>query len=206
MTIPDIIAQSKSQGCDPRFTTWLLFVMNWECVFGHDRKTIVCENVAGDSGGRTFAGIDESSHPHFPFDNPTPEDVVNTYLADVFGKIPWDKLLFPAAEVVSNFAVNLGLGAAVKLLQKAIDSFQVAAPAGGGEAVAVDGGLGEQTIEVAESLDPDALAQAVDDEADAKYRALGENPRMKKFMDGWLNRDASLDQWWMKLEQQEMQG
>ena len=176
--------------------------MIWECVFKSDGKTIRVENVAGDSGGRTIAGIDETSHPHFPFDNPHPFDIVAAYLADAWKPCRCeDVLFFPLGEVVANFAVNLGLGRSIELLQEAINADPATVPAGGGTAVAVDGGLGPATLSIIPGLDPDAMAQRVDDEADARYRSIATNiPRDRKFLNGWLNRDSSLDHWWKDLE------
>jgi len=43
-----------------RFTTFLPFIFQWECVF--DRKgNVIAENVSGNGGGVTKCGIDVTS-------------------------------------------------------------------------------------------------------------------------------------------------
>lgn len=191
MTIDDILSESRASGQSERFTRWLGFVMNWECVFGHDGKTIVCENVAGDAGGLTFAGIDQTSHPHFPFENPHPFDVVAVYLADAWKPLRAEEIGFPAGEITANFAVNMGLHPAVIFLQEAIDNQAH---------VNVDGKIGDETVSTAQRCSGTMLANDMEHLADARYRRIADaTPRDRKFLAGWLNRDAAIDRWWKSL-------
>jgi len=93
-----------------------------ECAFESDGVTISTENVAGDSGGRTFAGLDEASHPDFPYNDPTPQAVVAAYEKE------WNKLrscelpppLWPALFIQ---ATNQGDQRCETMLQEAINDY-----------------------------------------------------------------------------------
>lgn len=188
MTIKDILYHA-SEKQSPRFVQWLEFILSWECAFEKDGITIRIEEVPGDSGGKTVCGIDEASHPNFPFNNWTAEDVVQAYLKDAWNLL--SSLKFPVCEVVSNFAVNLGLGNAVRLLQEATEAQN---------SITIDGKLGPKTISTANSINVFRLVEDIESAADARYRRIAyDHPIDRKFLAGWLARDAALDHWWKKL-------
>jgi len=194
MKVGEILAAGRLlNGGSMRFTRWLEFVLEWECVFNR-KGDIIAENDPNDAGGLTFAGIDRRSHPDFPFAGPTPSNVAAIYLRQYWQPSRAEELGFPVGEVVANFAVNMGLRAAAKLLQTAINQI----PAGG--SCRVDGGIGPETLKAAK-LEPAAkLADLIEDEADERYRRIVQlNPRNRGFLQGWLNRDNALEAWWMKL-------
>lgn len=193
MKIPDIIQAAHPYGT--RFQNWLKFILQWECEYnstGHIRT----ENVPGDGGGLTFAGIDKRSHPNFNYENPTPEAVAKCYVNDYWIPSKASSMKFPVGEVVANYSVNMGLGASVKLLQRAVNSCF-------GDSrlpLVVDGGIGPKTIESANLCDPRNLADLIEDEATKRYRGIvAANPSQSKFLKGWLNRNAALEKWWMNL-------
>lgn len=70
----DITSVARIYG--DRFTSWLEFILKWECVIGADGQ-IRFENDPDDPGGLTFAGIDKASNRAFPFDNPTAQVVAD---------------------------------------------------------------------------------------------------------------------------------
>jgi len=188
MTIQEILNYA-AEGQSPRFVKWLGFVLGWECAYESDGVTIRIENVPGDSGGRTVCGIDEASHPTFPFDSWTAEDVVQAYLKDAWNFL--SSLQFPVCEVAANFAVNMGLGNSVRLLQEAIEAQTT---------ITIDGKLGPDTLGSANQVNPYRLAEDIESAADARYRRIAyKNPVDRKFLAGWLARDVSLDHWWKKL-------
>ena len=188
MTIKEILDHA-AQKQSSRFVQWLEFVLTWECEFEKDGVTIRIENVPGDSGGRTVCGIDEASHPKFPFNSWTAEDVVQAYLKDAWNFL--SSLQFPVCEVVANFAVNMGLGNAVRLLQEATEAQTT---------ITIDGKLGPKTLGAANAVNPVRLAEDIESAADARYRRIAyAHPGDRKFLAGWLRRDAALDQWWKKL-------
>jgi lysozyme family protein len=102
-----------------RFNKFIPFILEWECVFkkGHynDYNYIAIENVKGDPGGPTFAGIDKSSHPHFDFTHPTLEKAKDVYWEE------WQNEGIEAmeeglGEAYYNCCVNAGIGRAKKIV------------------------------------------------------------------------------------------
>jgi len=188
MKIPDILESAGRYGS--RFKTWLGFVLVWECAFNR-QGDIITENVLGDGGGITFAGIDHRSHPKFNYLHPTPEAVAEVYFAEYWTPVGAESFAFPVGEVVANFAVNMGLGRAVGMLQTAINQL----PAGGD--CRVDSVLGPRTIEAAGREDPRVLADLMEDVASKRYRDIVKaRPSQRKFLQGWLNRNEALEKWW----------
>lgn len=191
MKIPDILQAAERYGS--RFKNWLAFVLEWECVF-NKQGHIITENVLGDGGGITFAGIDHRSHPKFNYLHPTPEAVAATYFSDYWKPSQAEAFKFPVGEVVANFSVNMGLRRAVILLQTAINQL----PDRGW--CVVDGKIGGQTIGAAAEEDAFELADKIEDEATKFYRGIvAARPSQKKFLQGWLNRNAALERWWRTL-------
>jgi lysozyme family protein len=173
MTKQDIL---NASGDNVFFTVWLDFQLSHEDVTNRAGQ-VICEDVAGDNGGRTFAGVDQSSHPRFPFGNPKPSDVIAAYLQD-WNLVRAGELPGPLGAVVANYGVNCGSDRAVKLLQEALG-------------VEADGDLGPVTMAAVGRADAVQLSLAVVDKADAFYRYLaahGDN----KFLRGWLNRNNDL--------------
>ncbi len=187
----DIISAAEPFGV--RFQRWLEFVLRWECEF-NSAGNIRTENVHGDGGGLTFAGIDQRSHPKFNYSNPKAYEVAKIYHDQYWAPARADALSFPVGEVVANFAVNMGLRPAVKMLQTAINIL----PDRG--STVVDGVIGAQTIHAALEEDGEKLADLIEDEADERYRNIvAARPSQRKFLQGWLNRDNSMEKWWQTL-------
>lgn len=149
-------------------------------------KTIRTENVPGDSGGTTFAGIDRASHEMFNFEDPTPDEVITEYLLDWYG-VCAHKMPVPVGETVANFGVNRGDNTAVKMLQIAINEQT-------NESVDVDGEPGPITLGAIDSVkDKLKFALSIVNIADGQYRSLAKrSSRYRQFLNGWLNRDRDL--------------
>ena len=87
----------------------------------------------------------------------------------------WKSLL-----VQFDTAVNMGIRRAVRFLQKAVGC-------------TVDGAFGPRTKEGADACDPDTTIPVYCDAREDYYRRLAErNPRLGKFLRGWLNRLGAL--------------
>ena len=142
---------------------------------------IKTENVKNDRGGRTFAGIDQSSHPNFDFADPTPAGVVFEYAND-WSSVRADELPDPVGMTVANFAVNMGAGPAVRLLQAALGVKQ-------------DGLIGPLTLgAVGRCTDPRGLGFGIVSLANGRYKFLAQqNTRLRGFLAGWLARDDDLN-------------
>jgi len=192
MKVKDIIEEAKTYGS--RFTAWLAFVLSYEVVL-NKKGEIVTENVLGDRGGLTFAGIDKRSHPEFNYNSPTAKAVVKIYYNDYWVRSKAESLGFPVGEVVANYAVNMGLSPAVKMLQTAINILP------GKGATVVDGLIGPKTVAAAKDENQEKLADLIEDEADDRYRGIvNARPSQRKFLQGWLNRNDDLEKWWMNLK------
>jgi lysozyme family protein len=183
VTIDNIVAEAGKG----RYPAWLRFELDWECAFADDGVTIVNEDVPGDDGGLTFAGIDQADNPDFNFNNPTPNDVVYAYTG-YWNAVSAGLLPIPIGETVGNFGVNRGDQVAATMLQTALN----APPHSAG--LVVDGDIGPFTIGAANATsDPLQVALAIVEIANDQYEELADRTyRYRQFLQGWLNRDASL--------------
>jgi lysozyme family protein len=78
----------------------------------------------------------------------------------------------------------MGTGTAIKLLQRAMNDLLPKE-----KWVKVDGVLGQQALTVAKTLNPVQLALRLCDRREERYRAIVRaNPKLGKFLKGWLNR------------------
>lgn len=103
-----------------RFTNFLPFIYKWEIV-RDKRGNVIAENVAGDSGGVTKYGIDQSSHPKVDIRNLTEPQARQIYFDEwtaCGAELMADKL----GEVYFNACVNCGTGRARKLMARSRDA------------------------------------------------------------------------------------
>lgn len=127
----------------------------------------------------------------------TKGDAVWLYLLHFWAPLECDSFEPPIGEMLFDQAVNGGLAAAKKLLQRAINACAAHMP----EVVRldVDGKLGGKTrlamLAVIEhpGLGMPALVEAYREATRARYRAIAaSDPNQKKFLRGWLNRADAL--------------
>jgi len=113
MTLTDLNTALNS--FDGRFAKFMPFIFQAECVFGNGGQIIV-EEEDGDDGGATFAGLDSASHPNLKFSNMSPQDVCQVYFNEwQANKI--SEYSVPFGECFQDFAINAGVGRALKTLQ-----------------------------------------------------------------------------------------
>jgi lysozyme family protein len=87
------------------------------------------------------------------------------------------------AKRVFDMAVNGGAGTAVKLLQRAVNSFTLS------DRLVVDGGWGPRTVAAVNAISPLTLIEAFQQQRIAHYVAIVEaNPADAKYLAGWLAR------------------
>ena len=151
----------------------------------HDEGGYQLTDIPGDRGGQTYAGIARKPNPGWAgwqhidrkdFGAATPL-VREFYKANFWDRVRGDDIKEQAvAETIFNFAVNTGVGVAVKLAQVIVG-------------VAPDGAIGAKTIErlyicSAEKFVPSyALAKI------GRYAAICNKDRSQsKFLLGWINR------------------
>jgi hypothetical protein len=181
-----------------QFAAFLELQLEWECKLDA-RGQIVAEDVPGDHGSLTYAGVDKTAHPFFPFHNPRPADVVNAYLQD-WRNAQAVHLPAPVGAVIANYCVNCGPQRAAKLLQAALNRL------GAEPALKVDGNLGPVTLAAAQGhADPRNLAAAVILEGEDFYRRIGTG-RMAKFLKGWLRRNRAVGAWCLSREAAKPEG
>lgn len=80
-----------------------------------------------------------------------------------------------------DLAVNMGVGSAVKLLQRALNELNA-------DSCEVDGVLGKVTAAACNSADENVLYTAFISQADSMYRQIAKNPSLAPDLQGWLNR------------------
>ena len=171
------------------FNAALAFVMEHECVFapGHfgEFDHVICENVTGDRGGLTKFGIDQRSHPNIDIKHLDYHGAARLYRDIEWTKCRCDELPSDVDVAVFDTAVNCGCGTAARLLQEGCNQ------AGADPSLSVDGFIGPKTI-AASFKHPDAVYRLLT-LRELHYQDLADdNPRLQKFMAGWMNRLSDL--------------
>lgn len=123
-----------------------------------------------DPGGLTKYGISQRAFPTLDIRNLTEADAAAIYRREYWDRAKCDSLPAGLRLVMFDMAVNMGVGKAVLLLQKAVG-------------VAQDGVLGVNTVRAAERL-PDALARVCAERAMAYSGMRG----FDVYGRGWLRR------------------
>jgi lysozyme family protein len=166
------------------------FTFKWECVFDKQGR-VIAENDPDDPGGVTKYGIDRSAHQNLSADdirNLTEDQAVEIYFTGEWPNSHANQLASPLGEIAFDMTILDGRGRAIRALQSAC----------GLTGTAVDGGWGPNTLKVATEAaeDSDRLMRAADRMLDwraARYHNLVEdNPKLGKFLKGWLNRTNAL--------------
>lgn len=148
---------------------------------------VVLKNEGGycfdssDPGGETNFGICKRQYPQLDIAQLTREDACNIYRRDYwYFDLISDQGI---ATKLFDMSVNMGKGTAAKLIQRACCDLN--------RSVAIDGGLGPYTIEAINSLEPLALLSKLRELAAGHYYGLvSRNPKLAKFLNGWLKRAA----------------
>lgn len=95
----------------------ITFNIVFERLLGHEGKYV---NNPYDPGGETKWGISKRSYPHLDIFNLTVEQAKDIYFRDFWQRINADKLYNGVAFQVMDFAINSGIGTAVRKLQLAL--------------------------------------------------------------------------------------
>ena len=171
-------------------------------------------NDPADRGGETFRGISRKNWPGWPgwalidaakarglrsraaIDAAFQDDANMSGLVGEFYRVnfwrPFERLEAPdrIQEKLFDTAVNVGVGGAVKMLQRTVNRMDPIAK------LTVDGQIGPRTVAAfAFALDPagaeNRFLTIFGQEQEAHYRRIVDrNPGQKKFLNGWLNRAA----------------
>lgn len=186
MTIADILSSANAANQTSAFRKALAITLYNECEFTHDGVTIRNEKVAGDSGGLTFAGLDQASHHDFNYENPKPFQVWQAYLDHYWRPLRCSELPYPVSLVLFVQGVNQGIDAVSKMLQEALNDY--------GSRLTVDGAIGQNSLMAAWKVpDSDGLAMAFLAKSRRRYlERVAERPDQEKFLHGWLARIDNL--------------
>ena len=188
MKISDILVVCNISACPARFRQAMSLLLPLECAFESDGVTICTENVAGDSGGRTFAGLDEASHPDFPYHDPTPQAVVAAYEKE-WNRLRCCELPPPLGSALFIQATNQGDQRCETMLQEAVNDY--------GGKIVVDGMIGPGTIRAAWSISATDLTRAFLAKSRTRYRTIVQrSPLLGKFEAGWMNRVATIEKFY----------
>ena len=135
-----------------------------------------------DPGGETKYGISKNSYPSLNIKALSLDEAKKIYYCDhwlkgKFEQIPDENV----ATQVFDLSVNLGIRGTTIVLQRALRAV--------GIDVAEDGVWGPQTQSGVIFSEPAILLAAIKSEAAGYYRTLAvQNPNLKRFLNGWLNR------------------
>lgn len=143
------------------------------------QEGISVTNISGDKGGLTKFGIAQKFHPNIDVASLTKEQAETIYLNEYWNPGKCSEL--PNEIMYAHFscAVNCGIGAAIKILQRACK-------------VADDGICGPATLGAAKSV---SLAEYCS-EWQLKYdNIIKEDPSQVKFEAGWKNRIEKILEW-----------
>jgi lysozyme family protein len=152
-----------------------------------DEGGYVLHNVAGDTGGMTYAGIARNKNPQWPgwklIDNEAINNSLLTGMVRNFYKVEfWDRVRGDeianqtVAENIFNFSVNTGMSVAVKLAQLIVG----ATP---------DGAVGEKTLQKFNAVEPESFKKAYALAKITRYADIcNKNRTQSKFLLGWINR------------------
>jgi lysozyme family protein len=164
------------------------FVLPHEAEYrrGHwgDDAFVLTEHDADDPGGTTRYGIDARSHPGVDIEHLTREQAIEIYRKE------WDEHhldALPERLAIAAFDVWVNGGHANEWLQEAYNEAHTNRPP-----LKVDGVLGPASLEALRSCDEKLIIKFFLAERDARFRLLGEKPRLQKYKEGWLDRDADL--------------
>jgi lysozyme family protein len=146
-------------------------------------------NDPSDHGGATNKGITQSEYTEWLRKHHLPSrkvaDILNVDVRELYWEEYWlegrcDRMPWPLCLAHFDASVNVGVGEAVKFLQRALD-------------VKDDGAIGPVTLkalrEALEKHAPMELAEWLVDQREPFYRRLAANePSQVRFLNGWLNR------------------
>jgi lysozyme family protein len=152
----------------------------------HDEGGMQLTDIPGDRGGMTYAGIARNPNPQWAgwplvdrkeFGGSLTSLVREFYRTNFWDRIRGDELRSQEiAETIFNFAVNTGVGTAIKLAQVIVKAVP-------------DGGIGPKTVELLNQCTPQNFMASYAIAKIARYAAICNKDRgQSKFLLGWINR------------------
>jgi lysozyme family protein len=132
-------------------------------------------NSPQDPGGETKYGICKRSYPSLDIKALKQADAIAIYRRD-FWQRRYDEMPYQVAAKTFDMAVNMGIGQAHKLLQRAVGTDD-------------DGIIGKMTIAAINAMSVGAVLDNITTEQITFYKAVVNNkPTSSVFMAGWIHR------------------
>lgn len=132
-------------------------------------------NHRADPGGETKLGISKRSYPHLDIAALTLADARDIYRRDFWGPAGCDAVPDALKFDLFDCAVNSGVGAAVRMLQRVVCE-------------KADGILGPRTLQAVQSMAPTRLVARF---AGARLALMADLPTWPSFGRGWARRIAA---------------
>lgn len=151
----------------------MLFDEAFDLLLGHEGGYV---NDKRDPGGETKWGISHRSYPALDIKNLTKDEAKAIYRRDYWDKCRIDELPAKLRYTVFDMAVNSGVSAAVKTLQRAVH-------------VKDDGILGPVTMAAVGRFDAGALTARF---CGARLNMMASLPTWSAFGKGWARRIAAI--------------
>lgn len=172
---------------NPRFLNFIPLLLDLETEYNRD-GSVRTEHDPDDPGGTTKYGIDQRSHPMVDIASLDEDGAKEIYWTEWF-RAPIDELPPGIGECLFDIRVNGGPGA--EWLQGALG-------------VTVDGFIGPQTLNAAQSLSEGQRGLVVKSMCQARanrFNRLADNrPGMAKYRNGWLARNKRVLDYCFPLE------
>ncbi len=134
-------------------------------------------NDENDPGGETNFGISKRQYPELDIKNLRREQAIEIYKRDYWDALGIDEIQYMRVRwKVFDIGVNMGVSAASRLLQKAVD-------------VSPAGFIGPLTTRAVNALKEDDVMFRLVREQSMRYAGIVDaKPRMAKFIKGWIKR------------------
>jgi lysozyme family protein len=143
---------------------------------------------AGELKGTKF-GISAAAYPTLDIAALTEAEAAAIYRRDWWDRFGLGRLPAPIAAKLFDAAVNIGMDAAVRALQRAL---RAAGASTGSVRIVEDGKLGPATISAIGAIAADTLLPALREALAGHYRVIAaKNPTQAGFLNGWLARAYS---------------
>ena len=173
MKVSDLIVASQDKPAS--FREWFALMLKWEVET--DPLGNIRDEYLADGQGRTFAGLTSNSDGLVLTGTPSVAYVVELYFRKYW--MPFAILPSGVAQIVANYALNMGKETAIKLLQQSLGN------------VVVDGILGDKTNRAAWQTDQHDLCLKLIELGRKHYEDIGHGSRAR-FLSGWLNRNEAI--------------
>lgn len=134
-------------------------------------------DIAADRGGLTKFGISQNAFPHVQIETLTREQAKYIYKSNFWDKVRGDEIVDQSvAEAIFDTAVNMGVGAAIKLVQTTLG-------------VKADGILGPVTIKAINQASVRDFRSSFTLTKIARYAQICNTDKSQRaFLLGWINR------------------